>query len=76
MTLNHNRIRQVLHVITVIAFSISIFFQLRNLYIYGGKPSKQLENDDIEDDTEMPEDDREITSLSTTKKLNKYVEND
>ena len=51
MTLNHNRIRQTLHAITILAFSVSVLFQLKNLYVYGGKPPKTIDDDN--DDNEL-----------------------
>lgn len=58
MQLNHDRIRQILHIITIIAFGISVIFQLRNLYLYGGKPPKLLDVDDNQDDNQddIPDD--------------------
>ena len=53
MQLNHDRIRQILHIITLIAFGISVIFQLRNLYLYGGKPPKLLDVDDNQDDDDV-----------------------
>ena len=50
MQINHNRVRQVLHAVTIVGFSIAVIIQLRNLYLYGGKPSKTLDGeDDVED---------------------------
>jgi len=50
MTLNHNKIRQILHILTIIIFSISVLFQLKNLYVYGGKPPKAVSDDGESDD--------------------------
>lgn len=49
MKINLNKVKQVLHVLTIIGFTISVFFQLKKLYLYGGSISTNI-NDDNDDD--------------------------
>ena len=49
MIVNHKRIRQILHGIAIIAFTVSVLFKLKDLYIYGGKPPKQIDDDNDND---------------------------
>lgn len=60
MTLNHKRIGQILHGITIIAFTISVLFQLKNLYVYGGKPPKQIDDENEPSDEEPVEEKTEF----------------
>ncbi len=53
--MSHTKIRQVLHVITITGFIISLFFQLRNLYLYGGKPSQSKITSDEDNVNDVPD---------------------
>lgn len=46
MTINLNKIKEGLHVITITGFIVAVFFQLRKLYLYGGSISTVDESDD------------------------------
>jgi len=52
MKINLNKVKQVLHVLTIIGFIISVFFQLKKLYLYGGSLSANIDDDDDDDDND------------------------
>jgi hypothetical protein len=56
MTLNHKRIRQVLHAITMIVFVISVIYKVKDLYLYGGKPPEQSDEGDTDNDDKHSDD--------------------
>jgi len=65
MILNHKRVRQILHGITIAAFTVSVLFQLKNLYVYGGKPPKQIDDDG---DDDVIEDDNHHSGYETKRR--------
>lgn len=56
MKINLNKVKQVLHVLTIIGFTISVFFQLKKLYLYGGSISTNINDDNDDDDDDAIKD--------------------